>query len=85
MIRSVTFEHSTWNALPYKFEAGTPDIAGAIGLHAALDYLGRRRHASASSSTNRRCCATRPPCLEDIPGVRLDRNGAAQGRASCRS
>ncbi|HET7616987.1 MAG TPA: SufS family cysteine desulfurase [Vicinamibacterales bacterium] len=39
MISTVTFERSTWNALPYKFEAGTPDIAGAIGLHAALDYL----------------------------------------------
>src|SRR5262249_37741348 len=41
MIASVTFERSTWNALPYKFEAGTPDIAGAIGLHAALDYIER--------------------------------------------
>ena len=40
MIRSVTFEKSTWNDLPYKFEAGTPDIAGAIGLGAALDYIG---------------------------------------------
>jgi cysteine desulfurase/selenocysteine lyase len=39
MIRSVTFETSTWNDLPYKFEAGTPDIAGAIGLGAALDYI----------------------------------------------
>ena len=39
MISSVTFERSTWNVLPYKFEAGTPDIAGAIGLHAALDYI----------------------------------------------
>jgi cysteine desulfurase/selenocysteine lyase len=39
MISSVTFEKSTWNALPYKFEAGTPHIAGAIGLHAALDYI----------------------------------------------
>ena len=39
MISSVTFEQSTWNALPYKFEAGTPNIAGAIGLHAALDYI----------------------------------------------
>ena len=39
MIRSVTFEKSTWNELPSKFEAGTPDIAGAIGLGAALDYL----------------------------------------------
>ncbi len=39
MIRSVTFERSTWNDLPYKFEAGTPDIAGAVGLGAALDYI----------------------------------------------
>jgi cysteine desulfurase / selenocysteine lyase len=39
MISSVTFEKSTWNELPYKFEAGTPDIAGAIGLGAALDYI----------------------------------------------
>ncbi len=39
MIRSVTFEKSTWNELPYKFEAGTPDIAGAIGLAAAIDYI----------------------------------------------
>jgi cysteine desulfurase/selenocysteine lyase len=39
MIESVTFEGSTWNALPYKFEAGTPNIAGAIGLGRAIDYV----------------------------------------------
>jgi len=39
MIKSVSFEKTTYNDLPYKFEAGTPDIAGAIGLGAALDYL----------------------------------------------
>lgn len=39
MIRSVSLEQSTWNDLPHKFEAGTPDIAGAIGLGAAIDYL----------------------------------------------
>src|SRR6266540_1263331 len=39
MIRSVTFEKTTYNALPYKFEAGTPDIADAIGFGAAIDYL----------------------------------------------
>jgi cysteine desulfurase/selenocysteine lyase len=39
MIRSVTFEKTTYNALPYKFEAGTPHIAGSIGLGAALDYV----------------------------------------------
>jgi cysteine desulfurase/selenocysteine lyase len=39
MIRSVTFEKTTFNDLPYKFEAGTPHIAGAIGLGAAIDYV----------------------------------------------
>jgi cysteine desulfurase / selenocysteine lyase len=39
MIRSVTFEKTTYNDLPYKFEAGTPDIAGAIALGAAIDYV----------------------------------------------
>ena len=39
MIRSVTFEKTTYNALPYRFEAGTPNIAGTIGLGAAVDYV----------------------------------------------
>ncbi len=39
MILSVTFEKTTYNAIPHKFEAGTPPIAGAIGLSAAIDYL----------------------------------------------
>ena len=40
MIRSVTFEETLYNTLPNKFEAGTPNIAGAIGLGAAIDYVG---------------------------------------------
>ncbi|MDR6944312.1 aminotransferase class V-fold PLP-dependent enzyme [Mucilaginibacter pocheonensis] len=39
MIKTVTFEKTTYNDPPFKFEAGTPDISGAIGLAAALDYL----------------------------------------------
>jgi cysteine desulfurase/selenocysteine lyase len=39
MISSVTFARSTWNTLPHKFEAGTPNIAGAIGLGRAIDYI----------------------------------------------
>ena len=39
MISSVTFEKSTWNTLPHKFEAGTPDISGAIALGVAIDYI----------------------------------------------
>jgi cysteine desulfurase/selenocysteine lyase len=39
MINSVWFEEATWNEIPHKFEAGTPNIAGAIGLSKAIDYL----------------------------------------------
>ena len=39
MILSVSFEKTTYNALPYKFEAGTPNISGAVGLGAAIDFL----------------------------------------------
>src|SRR4029077_14287947 len=39
MISSVTFEKTTYNVLPHKFEAGTPNIAGTIGLGAAIDYV----------------------------------------------
>ena len=39
MIANVTREGATWAEVPYKFEAGTPNIAGAIGLGAAIDYL----------------------------------------------
>src|SRR5947199_510999 len=48
MILNVTFQKSTWKHAPHRFEAGTPDISGAIGLHAAMDYLdkiGRARIA----------------------------------------
>jgi cysteine desulfurase/selenocysteine lyase len=40
MILTVSFAGSTWNELPYRFEAGTPNIGGAVGLGAAIDYLG---------------------------------------------
>ena len=41
MIKEVTFYRSTWNDVPWKFEAGTPNIAGAIGLGAAVDYINK--------------------------------------------
>jgi len=41
MITKVTFEHTTWNDLPSKFEAGTPNIAGGVGFGAAVDYMER--------------------------------------------
>lgn len=42
MIETVSFEKSTWNQLPYKFEAGTPNIAGVIGLAAAIEWLNQQ-------------------------------------------
>ncbi len=48
MILNVEFHRSTWKPAPHRFEAGTPDISGAVGLHAAMDYLdriGRKRIA----------------------------------------
>lgn len=39
MIKEVAFDHATWNDLPWKFEAGTPNIAGGVGLHSAINYL----------------------------------------------
>lgn len=46
MIEKVTFADSTWNELPYKFEAGTPNIAGAVGFGAALRWLGEQDRAA---------------------------------------
>jgi len=79
MISSVAFERSTWNVLPYKFEAGTPNIADAIGLHAALDYIdsvGLDRVAE----HERTLLAYGTQLLESIPGVRLI--GTAPHKAS---
>jgi cysteine desulfurase/selenocysteine lyase len=70
MISSVTFERSTWNVLPHKFEAGTPDIAGAIGLHAALDYLEGVGRAAVQEH-ERQLLEYGTSVLTEIPGVRM--------------
>lgn len=70
MIKSVSFEKTVYNDLPYKFEAGTPHIAGAIGLGVALDYLAElgldriaaHEHELLAYATRR---------VSAIPGVRL--------------
>jgi len=70
MIGSVTFEKSTWNVLPYKFEAGTPHIAGAVGLHAALDYIdGVGLEAIAAHERELTAYAT--DVVLAVPGVRI--------------
>ncbi len=70
MIRTVTFEKTTFNELPWKFEAGTPNIAGAIGLGAALDYLdGVGLENAATWEQELLAYATRR--IASVPGVRL--------------
>ncbi len=70
MIRHVTFERTTYNDLPYKFEAGTPNIAGAIGLGAAIDYLGRLR-LDAVARHERELLAYAQERLQSVPGLRM--------------
>jgi cysteine desulfurase/selenocysteine lyase len=79
MIASVSFERSTWNALPYKFEAGTPHIAGAIGLHAALDYIDSIGF-DAIAAHERELLDYGTAVLEGVDGVRLI--GTAPDKAS---
>ncbi len=79
MISSVTFERSTWNVLPYKFEAGTPDIAGAIGLHAALDYI-EATGLEAIAAHERDLLTYGTGLLQAIDGVRII--GTARDKAS---
>ena len=70
MIRSVTFEETTYAPLPAKFEAGTPHIAGAIGLGAAVDYI---RHLSWDwiEQHEHDLLAYATEALTAIPGVRI--------------
>jgi cysteine desulfurase/selenocysteine lyase len=79
MIRTVSVEKSTWNDLPYKFEAGTPNIADAIGLGAAIQYvtaIGLEPIATHESALVREATAA----LEAIDGVRII--GTARRKAS---
>ena len=79
MIASVSFEKSTWAPLPAKFEAGTPHIAGAVGLAAAVEYIERlgreaiaaHEHALLEYATGR---------IQTVPGVRVI--GTAPQKAS---
>ena len=70
MISSVTFEKTSYNALPYKFEAGTPHIAGLIGLGAAIDYL-QGLGLDRIASYEQEMLARGTEVLSAIPGVRI--------------
>jgi len=78
MIANVDFHRSTWNKVPYKFEAGTPNIADVIALHAAMDYLdqvGRDNIAAHDLELSAYAYAK----LAELPGIRLF--GPTVGRA----
>ena len=70
MIRSVTFEKTTYNALPYKFEAGTPDIAGAIGLGKAIEYLNQLGIENIAAHEHELLTYATESLLA-VPGIRL--------------
>jgi cysteine desulfurase/selenocysteine lyase len=79
MIKVVTFEKTTYADLPYKFEAGTPNIAGGIGLGAALDYIGRLG-IEAIAAYEHALLEYGTEALSRIPGLRLI--GTAREKAS---
>ena len=70
MILRVTFEKTTYNAVPWKFEAGTPNVAGAVGLRAAIDYLDAIGLAAVSAH-ERELLAYATDEVGKIPGVRI--------------
>jgi len=70
MISSVTFEKTTYNKIPYKFEAGTPNIAGVIGLGSAIDYLTSIRLDAASAHENE-LLEYATNAISQISGIRL--------------
>jgi cysteine desulfurase/selenocysteine lyase len=79
MIKSVTFERTVYNDLPYKFEAGTPNIAGVIGMGAAIDYL-TEIGMDRIDSYEHGLLEYGTECLSGIDGVQIV--GNAPGKAS---
>ena len=80
MINSVHLRHTTFNDIPYKFEAGTPDVAAAIGLGAAVDYLegiGMDRVAAHEEALTAYALEVLP---REVPGIRI--HGPARSRPS---
>jgi cysteine desulfurase/selenocysteine lyase len=70
MILTVTFEKSTYNDLPYKFEAGTPNMSGAVGLAAAMDYVDGLG-IEAIAAHEKRLLELATAELEQVPGLRI--------------
>ncbi|HKB72322.1 MAG TPA: cysteine desulfurase [Thermoanaerobaculia bacterium] len=79
MIRSVTFAKTTWNDVPFKFEAGTPNIAGAIGLGAAIAYI-EKLGMDAIAEHEKELLDYATTALSGIPDLRII--GTAREKAS---
>ncbi len=79
MIASVSFEKTVYNKVPYKFEAGTPDLAGAVGLAAAIDFLDGLGH-EALAAHEHDVLAYGIEALSEVPGLQLI--GTAPAKAS---
>jgi cysteine desulfurase/selenocysteine lyase len=84
MIASVDFQDATWNELPYKFEAGTPPIAEAVGLGAAVDYLSRLGMDRVRAH-ERTLTAYMLERLADVPGLRVTGPPEAEARGGLAS
>ena len=70
MILTVSFEGTTYNDLPWKFEAGTPNMSGAVGLGAAIDYF-ERLGPAAVHAHEQRLLALATAAVTEIPGLRI--------------
>lgn len=79
MVEKVTFEETTFKGIPEKFEAGTPNISGAIGLAAAFEYLDGVDSAAAHAH-EQQLLAAATDALTEIPGVRIQ--GTTPGKVS---
>jgi cysteine desulfurase/selenocysteine lyase len=84
MIASVDFQGATWNELPYKFEAGTPPIAEAVGLGAAVEYLSRLG-MNRVRAHERALTAYMLERLADVPGLRVTGPPEADARGGLAS
>ena len=71
MISSVHLRHSTFNEIPYKFEAGTPDVAAAVGLGAAVDYLNALGMANVTAHETALTAYALEMLPREVPGIRI--------------
>jgi cysteine desulfurase/selenocysteine lyase len=79
MISAVSFKKTTYNAVPNKFEAGTPNIAGSVGLGAAIDYV-KALDSDAVAAYESDLLAYGTQALSAVPGIRIV--GTASHKAS---